>query len=65
MNGARLAVSAPWLVLLMLGSQPETARAYGTGTGTLVLAAGGLACVLAYRAMVRIGRLPDERRVLS
>ncbi|HST66686.1 MAG TPA: type II secretion system F family protein [Mycobacteriales bacterium] len=63
-NAARVAVAAPWLVLLLLGSQPETARAYGTGTGTLVLAAGGLACVLAYRAMVRIGRLPAERRVL-
>jgi tight adherence protein B len=63
-NAARVAVAAPWLVLLLLGSQPETARAYGTGTGTVVLAAGGLACVLAYRAMVRIGRLPAERRVL-
>lgn len=63
-NAARVAVSAPWLVLLLLGSQPETARAYGTGTGTIVLAAGGLACVVAYRAMVRIGRLPAERRVL-
>ena len=63
-NAARVAVSAPWLVLLLLGSQPETARAYQTGTGTLVLAAGGLACMLAYRSMVRIGRLPVERRVL-
>jgi tight adherence protein B len=63
-NAARVAVSAPWLVLLLLGSQPETARAYGTGGGLLVLAAGGLACALAYRAMVRIGRLPAERRVL-
>jgi tight adherence protein B len=63
-NAARVAVSAPWLVLLLLGSQPETARAYDTGTGAVVLAAGGLACVLAYRAMVRIGRLPVERRVL-
>jgi tight adherence protein B len=63
-NAARVAVSAPWLVLLLLGSQPETARAYGTVTGTAVLGAGGLACLLAYRAMVRIGRLPAERRVL-
>jgi tight adherence protein B len=58
------AVAAPWMVLLLLGSQPETARAYDTATGTAVLAAGGLACLLAYRAMVRIGRLPAERRVL-
>jgi tight adherence protein B len=63
-NAARVAVAAPWLVLLLLGSQPGTARAYGSVAGTLVLAAGGLACALAYRAMVRIGRLPAERRVL-
>jgi tight adherence protein B len=63
-NAARVAVAAPWMVLLLLGSQPETARAYDTATGTAVLAAGGLACLLAYRAMVRIGRLPAERRVL-
>jgi tight adherence protein B len=63
-NAARVAVAAPWLVLVLLGSQPETARAYDTATGTVVLGAGGLACVLAYRAMVRIGRLPAERRVL-
>lgn len=63
-NAARVAVAAPWLVLVLLGSQPEAARAYGTATGAVVLGAGGLACVLSYRAMVRIGRLPTERRVL-
>jgi tight adherence protein B len=31
----------------------------------VVLAIGGVACAVAYRAMVRIGRLPQERRVLS
>jgi tight adherence protein B len=63
-NAARLAVAAPWLVLLLLGTQPETVRAYGTGTGTAILLAGGLACAGAYQLMVRIGRLPAERRVL-
>ena len=63
-NAARVAVAAPWLVLLLLGSQPGTAAAYDTTAGAVVLAAGGLACVLAYRAMVRIGRLPTDHRVL-
>jgi tight adherence protein B len=63
-NAARLAVCAPWLVLLLLATQPTTLDAYDSRGGILVLAAGGLACVVAYRLMVRIGRLPAERRLL-
>ncbi len=64
-NGARLAVAAPWLVLLLLCFQPEVIRRYSTPAGVVVLAGGGAMCVLAYRMMVRIGRLPTERRILS
>lgn len=63
-NGARLAVSAPWLVLLLLATRPETADAYNSTAGLVVLAGGGALCFVAYRAMVRIGRLPEEERVL-
>jgi tight adherence protein B len=31
----------------------------------VVLAIGGGACLVAYRAMMRIGRLPVERRLLT
>ncbi|MGP7960552.1 type II secretion system F family protein [Sanguibacter sp. A247] len=62
--GARLAVVAPWVMLALLATRPGTAAAYATAPGAIVLAAGGLACVLAYRAMVRIGRLPTDKRVL-
>ena len=65
MNGARLAVAAPWLVLLMMCFQPEVIQRYSSGAGVVVLAGGAVVCVLAYRAMVRIGRLPTERRILS
>src|SRR6476469_11222607 len=64
-NGARLAVAAPWLVLLMLCFQREVIARYASPAGVVVLAGGALLCLVAYRTMVRIGRLPTERRVLS
>jgi tight adherence protein B len=64
-NGARLAVAAPWLVLLMLSFQREVISRYSSPAGVVVLAVGGALCLLAYRLMVRIGRLPEERRILS
>ncbi|MGH3383629.1 MAG: type II secretion system F family protein [Nocardioidaceae bacterium] len=64
-NGARLAVSAPWLVLLTLSFQREVISRYASTTGVLVLLVGSASCLVAYRLMVRIGRLPQERRVLS
>jgi tight adherence protein B len=63
-NAARLAVAAPWAVLLLLGTQAETLNAYDSPGGTLLLAVGGAVCVVAYRLMLHIGRLPDEQRVL-
>lgn len=64
-NGARLAVSAPWLVLLLLCFQRQVIARYASPAGVVVLVAGAAMCLLAYRAMVRIGRLPEESRVLS
>lgn len=63
-NAARLAVAAPWIVLALLSTRPESVQAYNTTTGFFVLAGGAVATVVAYRVMVRIGRLPDEERVL-
>ena len=63
-NGARVAVAAPWLVLALLSTRPEAARAYATATGATVLGAGALASVVAYRLMLRLGRLPEEERIL-
>lgn len=64
-NGARLAVAAPWLVLLMLSFQREVITRYASPAGVVVLVVGGACCLLAYRLMVRLGRLPQERRILS
>lgn len=64
-NGARLAVAAPWLVLLLMCFQREVIRRYSSATGVMVLLFGAAACAVAYWLMVRIGRLPTERRILS
>lgn len=64
-TGAKLAVAAPWAVVLLLSARPEAAEAYRSGTGTLLLAAGLGISVLSYQLMLRIGSLPTEERVLA
>ena len=64
-NAARLAVAAPWAVLLLLATQSTTLEAYDSTSGRLLLAGGAALSFLAYRVMLRIGQLPQERRVLS
>ena len=64
-NGARLAVAAPWLVLFLLCFQPEVIGRYSSTGGVIVLVGGALCCFVAYRLMVRIGRLPTDRRILA
>lgn len=61
---ARLAVAAPWVVLAMLATRTEAASAYNTFAGSLVLLGGAVCSVVAYVLMVRIGRLPEDPRVL-
>ena len=63
-NAARLALCAPWALLLLLSLQPENVAAYNTTAGALVLVVGAVTSFLAYRVMLRIAKLPDERRVL-
>jgi tight adherence protein B len=64
-NGARLAVAAPWLVLLLMSFQTEVIERYSSPAGVVVLVLGATLCLVAYRTMLRIGRLPTEKRVLS
>ncbi|MGL4173554.1 MAG: type II secretion system F family protein [Actinomycetota bacterium] len=62
--GARLAAAAPWLVIAVLATRPESVTAYRSVTGAVVLFGGGMLTVVAYTAMLRIARLPEEDRVL-
>jgi tight adherence protein B len=64
-SAARLAVAAPWVVLLLLATQSTTLAAYDSPLGTAILLGGGAVCLVAYRLMLRIGRLPEDVRVLQ
>lgn len=63
-NAARLALCAPWFVLLLLSTRPSAVEAYAEPAGVVVLAVGAGVSLAAYRVMLRIARLPVERRVL-
>jgi tight adherence protein B len=64
-NGARLAVAAPWLVLLFMSFQGEVIERFATATGLVVIGSGAALCAIAYRLMMWIGRLPTEQRILA
>jgi tight adherence protein B len=64
-QAARLAVAAPWVVLLLLATQSTTLAAYDSPLGTAILLGGAVVCLVAYRLMLRIGRLPQDVRVLQ
>lgn len=61
-NGARLAVAAPWVVLFLLCFQPDVIQRYASPAGAVVIFIGAACCLVAYSLMVRIGRLPTEDR---
>ncbi|WP_125609598.1 type II secretion system F family protein [Specibacter cremeus] len=63
-NAARLAIAAPWIVLMLLATRPEAIGAYNSVAGWIVLGGGLAVSVLCYRVMLRIGALPVEERVL-
>ncbi|MFC7849769.1 type II secretion system F family protein [Arthrobacter sp. NPDC057388] len=63
-NAARLAVAAPWIVMLLLVSRPEAVAAYNTPMGAAVLLGGLVVSLVCYSVMLKIGALPQEERVL-
>lgn len=63
-GGARVAAAAPWLILAMLAVRPEAATAFNTTLGGILIISGAGATALAYTIMIRIGRLPQDERVL-
>ena len=62
-NSAHLSAAAPWILLLLLSTQPSTAASYSTPTGAMILIAGLVMTGIAYIWMNRLGRLPQTPRV--
>lgn len=57
LNGARISVIAPWLVLLALWTQESVRVAYQNFTGQLILVLVATVGVVGYFAMKRIGKI--------
>jgi tight adherence protein B len=63
MNAAKLGVASPWVILLLLATRPEAA--YNTPAGVVLIVAGLAVTAVAYRIMLGLARLPEERRWFS
>ncbi|QKJ19163.1 type II secretion system F family protein [Microbacterium hominis] len=61
-GAAVLGVSAPWVILAMLALRPEGAQAYGSPEGVALVIGGAVMSVVAFRLMIRLGRLSEPRR---
>lgn len=61
-GAAVLGVSAPWVILGLLAMRPEGASAYGSPEGVALVVAGAAVSFIAFRIMLRLGRLPESRR---
>jgi len=64
-NSAALAAVAPWVLLLLLASQPNTVSAYSSGSGLTVLLAGAGLTLVAYFWMNKVGTLKTVPRVFK
>jgi tight adherence protein B len=64
-NSAHLSSAAPWLLLLLLSSQPGTVEAFAQSGGVAILLTGLLLTCVAYLWMGRLGRLPSPARVFE
>ena len=62
LNAARLGVASPWVVLVLLATRPEAAAAYNTIAGVTLIVGGLVVTLFAYRVMIAVGRLPEDRR---
>lgn len=64
-NSAHLSAIAPWILLLLLSTQPATASAFSTSSGILILIFGATMTAVAYFWMTKLGQLPELPRVFG
>ena len=62
-NSAHLSAAAPWILLLLLSTQPSTTQAFSTATGVMILCAGLGLTALAYLWMNSLSRMPAPNRI--
>jgi tight adherence protein B len=61
-GAGKLGLAAPWVVLVLLATRPEAARAYGSPAGAVLVLSAAAVTAVAYRVMLALGRLPEDRR---
>lgn len=64
-NSAALAAIAPWILLLLLASQPNTLRAYTSSAGLGILIVGAVLTAFAYIWMEKVGKLKEIPRIFA
>jgi tight adherence protein B len=64
-NGAKLAVAAPWITALVLSTRETAANVYLSTNGMRMLSICALVSVFAYFSMMKIAKLPTEKRLLA
>lgn len=64
-NSAHLSSAAPWLLLILLSTQPATAAAFSTPAGGIVMAVGIAMTAFAYLWMGMIARMPAPKRIFG
>ena len=62
---AKVAVAAPWLIVLLLCFRTENAIAYNTAMGQVLLALGLISSFIALRLVSIIGRIDVSQRVFA
>ena len=62
---AKIAVAAPWLIVVLLSGRPENAAAYSSLQGSMLLLAGLAASVVAVYLITKIGKTEEQIRVLA
>lgn len=64
-SSAHISAAAPWVLLIIIGTQPGTAKAFASPTGIAILVAGVGMTFLAYIWMSQLSKLPKTPRVFQ
>jgi tight adherence protein B len=60
---AKLGLLAPWVLVAVLSVNEQTRKAFGTLPGNLILIAGFVVSLIAYRLIVSAGRITKFKRI--